>query len=97
MSAPSTDMENCTPTALERMTWVELRKRSGFSQFSCAKAAGISRNKLCLAETGQTSLTTAEERAVRAALREYLFKRSKEFTQLQAMAPSPNSEQHAPK
>jgi DNA-binding XRE family transcriptional regulator len=65
-------------------TWIVLRRRAGLSQFSCARAAGISRNRLCLAETGQIDLTPAQETEVLRAVSDHLRKKSQEFGQLAA-------------
>lgn len=73
---------------MPEMKWIELRRRSGLSQFSCARAAGISRNRLCLAETGQIDLTPAQETAVLRAINDHLVRKSREFGSLAASGAS---------
>ncbi len=61
------------------MTWIELRKRSGISQFSCAKSSGVSRVRLSLAENGHVTLKPEEETAVIRAINDHLKNKTREF------------------
>ena len=61
---------------------VERRRKSGMSQFLCARLSGVSRMKLSLAETGQVKLTTAEEAAINEVVNEYISRRAQEINQL---------------
>lgn len=70
------------------MNWIERRKKSGMSQFLCARASGVSRMRLSLAETGQLKLTATEESAVHHALNEFISQRAREISQLQHQATS---------
>jgi hypothetical protein len=66
------------------MTWIELRKRSGISQFACAKSSGVSRVRLSLAENAQVTLTPHEEASVRQAINDHIHAKSKELRRLEA-------------
>ena len=61
------------------MDWIETRKKSGMSQFLCARSSRISRMRMSLAETGQIILTDAEESAVRRALGDYISGKAREI------------------
>ena len=67
------------------MNLLERRKKSGMSQFLCARKSGISRMRLSLAETGQVALTAAEEAAIDRALNEYIVCRAQEIKRLIAL------------
>jgi predicted transcriptional regulator len=60
------------------------RKKVGMSQSLLSRSSGVSRMRLSLAETGQITLTSDEEGAVRRALNEYIQTRSQEITELSA-------------
>ena len=60
----------------------ERRRKSGMSQFLCAKRSGISRTRLSLAETGQIALSLKEEEVVCQVLADYVALKSREIALL---------------
>jgi transcriptional regulator with XRE-family HTH domain len=66
----------------------ELRELADISQITVANRSGVSRMKLSLIETGQTTATAKEDRAIRRVLVGVLRKRRDRLDALLAQASS---------